>query len=259
MSNGDGFGFSDVLDAINSSLSDLSTVIFNAILDAVAFLFDAVAFTWQVLIGNLNFQEGAWARVKGFFGAVFIAGFGKFLGALWNEIKKIKDLLRRIFDPILCTLEAIIRYEQTLFDLYIRPLLILIQRLRSALVLLRLLHVKWAGRLDARLGALETKLAGSLFAVLRELNTIRQTISLFVDPFGLFNPVVLFSSVLRSIQDFWNALHVAQERPLAASELDQQAADRRVFRKSRGDNKDDFAYFDQLAENVGKELSDITG
>lgn len=220
MPNGDGFGFGDIVDAIGTSLSDLAGAIFQAITDAVIYLFQAITFTWDVLLGNLEFQQTAWGKVKDFFGAVWKQGILAFLGKLWTELKKLKDLLRKIFDPVLCAIKAIIDYHDFLFNKYLRPVLVLIQRLRSFLTLLRLLHVKWAARLDARLVEIEGRIASLFLDVRRELNTIRGTLSLFLDPFGLFDQGRLLLSNLRSIGDLWRGLHSSQERPLAASEQD---------------------------------------
>ncbi len=259
MPNGDGFGFGDIVDAIGTSLSDLAGAIFNAVVDAVNFLFQAISFTWDVLLGNLQFQETAWGRVKNFFGAIWKQGILAFLGKLWTELKKIKELLRRIFDPILCAIKAIIDYHDFLYNKYLRPVLILIQRMRSFLTLLRLLHVKWAARLDARLVEAEARIASLFLDVRRELNTIRGTISLFIDPFGLFDQATLALSAIRSAGDLVNVWWGSQTRPLTASELDSQAQDRGVFRRGATLTPENKEYFDSLARGVGVELKDITG
>ncbi len=226
MPNDFGFGFGDIVDAVGTSLSDLASAIFNAVVDAVNFLFQAISFTWQVLLGNLEFQAEAWPRVQGVFNPLIIFGFGGFLGKLMDWLHGFWDALKRIFDPIICAIKAIIDYHDFLYNKYLRPVLILIQRMRSFLTLLRLLHVKWAARLDARLAEVEGRIAAVFLDVRRELNTIRGTISLFIDPFGLFDQATLALSAIRSAGDLWAVVKSVGARPLTASEQDQQKANR---------------------------------
>jgi len=250
--------FGDVADFVSEAV--------QASVQAVLGIIDSFASSFVRALGFLSgsidtvavSQTRQKTSLDGLFSHLWRVGFSGILGKIWAFITRLKDFLKRIFGPILCVIQAIIDYEEALYNQFIRPLLILLQRVRSALVLLRLLHVRWAGRLDARLARLESKLAGSLFAVLRELNSIRQTISLFIDPFGLFDQAKLLVSNLRSLPELWNALHVAQERPLAASELDARDRDKAIFRKGPYVASSDKPYFDALADRVAQELERIT-
>ncbi len=228
MPNGAGFGFGDVLDALGSALQDLTLAILDSLVAIINFLFELAAFTWEILLAVANFLWGFFSRVLHFFRAIWKLGFHGVVGKLWSAFRTLRDFLHRILDPVISRIHDIIDYETRLFNTYLRPALNLIQRLRTSLVLFRLLHVKWAARLDARLAQIEGRIGTLGLGTLRELNTIRNYLSLILDPFGLFNPFIYVQSALRSITDLWNALHNAQERPLFASEQDA-IAKRRAF------------------------------
>ncbi len=254
-----GFGPADFGDEANAAATDTALAIAGGLLTTLG----AFAGEIQALRGALDqlgsFLRDLFGRVLKVLRHLHLGGFRSFLRHLWDWSRKLADLIRRVLGPIICTIQAIIDYENTLFDTYLRPILILLQRVRSALVLFRLFHLKFASRLDARLAELEAKLVSSFLLVLREINTLRQTLSLFIDPFGIFNPQVIAGAVLRSIGDIWNALHVIQERPLAASERDAQGTDKHLFTRANVSVKTDLPFFRELEDHVAKELAAITG
>ncbi len=250
--------FGDTIDAIGAAISNTASAIFVALKTLADWVIDAFKFVLKVLSVIIRFIVHQFRSIGAFFKHLWQGGFKDFIHKLWKWAKDLKRLAHDVFDPIICAIKVLIDYEDALFNFYLRPLLNLIQHIRSFLALLRLLHVKWAARLDARLFAIETRLANSMLNIRRELNTVRNYISLILNPFGLFNPVVLVNSIYSSIGDIWNALHVAQERALGASELDMEAHDKAIFRKGAYSPANDKSYFDGLADGVGKELSDIT-
>lgn len=254
-----GFGFGDIIDQFASTANDVLNSLLGILTDFANYLFSVLLFFGNLFKTLFDFLGRLVKSIRDFFKHLWQQGWRGVVAEIWGFAKKLFGILKRIFGPIICALQAVIVYEENLFNLYLRPVLLLIQHARSFLVLLRFLHLKFAARLDARLSALEAKIQGSFFAVLREINTVRQTFALFIDPFGLFNPVVLFNSIYRSIGDLWNALHVAQERPLSASELESQGQDRAIFKQGAYVASRDKPYFDALAARVDIELQSITG
>ncbi len=219
MPNG-GFGFSDIIDAIGSGLSDLGLVILNALIDVVNFLLAVASFIYQVLLVLLNFLGKAFPAIGSFFKWLVTTGFKDFLSKAWREFLALKDLIRRILDPVLQLLRRYRDYLDHAFNLYLRPILKTIQSLRSALTLLRLLHFKFAARLDSRLADIEGRLAGVFLDIRRQFNVIGNYLNLILDPLGLFNPFTFGASIVRSAKDLWSVVVGFGARPLTASESD---------------------------------------
>jgi hypothetical protein len=263
MASFDPFG---ILDTFSASIGDATATILGGVGAAVQQI--------QAIAGELrNGFRSLTDFVKGFFGKVLAAlrhlhlgGFKSFLSHLWGWARKVVDLLRKVLDPIICAIKAIIDYENTIFNLYLRPILELLQRVRSTLVLLRLLHVKWAARLDDRLVHIEQAIANLGLATLRELNQLRTYINLLLDPTGLFNPATFLLSAITNIEQLWAALKNVGSRALGASELESAERDRTLFLSSElltstadvSAGRDD-RYRKQLEDAVVRELARITG
>lgn len=259
MPNGLGFSLGDIIDTVSSGLTSLFDFVIQALVDAVNFLFIVADFILELIKSIVSFLERAFTALRNFFRSLWHLGFRGFLSKLWGAFTSIKTFLHGILDPIIRAIRLVIAYQQYLFNLYIRPIFNLIQHMRSLLVFLRLLHVKWAARLDARLAEIEGKISSLALVGLRELNTVRQYLSLILDPFGLFNPAVFVASAIRSITDLVNAFWSSQQRPLTASELDAEARARAIWKGDTTLTSDNKQYFDSLAASVAAQMSDVTG
>ncbi len=259
MPNGDqGFGFGDIEGAIGSAIQSLAGIILQTLSAAVGFLLDITAFIWQVLLAVVHFLSKAFPALRQFLSAFWTKCLKRIIGCLWDVYKRTKEFLTRIFGPILCAIKAIIDYEERLFNIYLRPILNIISRFRQLLVVFRILHFKFAARLDRRLAELQSRIGSLGLATLRELNQIRSYLQLLMDPFGLFNPATLLASVVRTVGDLWAVLKSVGQRPLFASELEDQKRNRTVFKRDGLGKDETRAYFDKLAARVGVELRDIT-
>lgn len=176
----------------------------------VSALISWVTSGFGVLFGDISSTDS----FLGSFGAAVWGVFGSlwgWLSQLWqwfnthilqqlkSLIKSIHDWLQKILGPYLKKLQAIIKWEEQNWNTYIKPIFNLLQRLRSALVIFRLLGFKWAQALDARITQIESTLASAFFGVLQNLNMLANWINFIIDPFGLFQPNIWLSSIAQSV------------------------------------------------------------
>lgn len=129
-------------------------------------------------------------------------------GKLWDVLLKVKTDIQRVLE-----------YERRNFNLYVRPLLNFIQRLRGALLIFRLLHMKWAQVLDSRLSSMESQLVRLWLNVLATSNTILGYFDYFMNPFGLFRSGVFLWTAIKSIGQLIGAMHAAQSVAVGAADL----------------------------------------
>jgi len=128
-------------------------------------------------------------------------GFKGFLRDLLDKLLSWFGAVRRVVVEVLCTLKAILDYEKALYETYLRPVLNLLQRLRGALLIFRLLHLKFATILDAKISALEARIIRNDLALYRAVNEVGGILNLFIDPLGVFHRVPFLTTVLVSARD----------------------------------------------------------
>jgi hypothetical protein len=160
----------------------------------------------------------------------WIKGLWEFL---WNHILKriltagfnLLARIRKVLEPIIRTLRRIRDAQMRLFDFYVRPILNFIQRLRAALLIFRIFHLKWANALDNRLAGMESRLTALWLNVLRDFNRVLSYFDLIMDPTGYFRAGVYISTAIRSISALWATLHALPSVPLSAAASAGQAHD----------------------------------
>lgn len=164
----------------------------------------------QILYGDIAAVNAAFGGVTQTLGSIF-GSLWSWLTSLWkwlhdtiivklrDLIQRIHDRLKEIFGPLLDQVRAIIAEYRRLWLQYVKPIYDFLQRIRSALVIFRLLGFKWAQRLDARIVALETAISSAFLATLKNLNTLADWLNYLIDPFGLFQPSIWLGSIARSI------------------------------------------------------------
>lgn len=143
-------------------------------------------------------------------------------GRIWNVLMTIKKWIMRIRD-----------YEKRNFDLYVRPILNFLQRLRASLLIFRIFHFKWAAALDQRLAGIENELTRFFFTVLGQFNQILSYFDLIMNPTGLFRSGVYLMTAIKSIGQLIGMIHQAESVPVGAKDLadmqrDSHLLDRQV-------------------------------
>ncbi len=159
----------------------------------------------------------------------------KWIPGLIQEVRSLYTKLRNLAKPIIDAIHRIRQIQQLYFDTYIRPILNFIQHLRQALLILRLLHVKWATALDQRLADIENKLTARFMEVLRALNLVSNYLNYILDPFGLFDSGLYLQTALRSIGALFAALHQAQMGFFGAADQADASHWSNFFHRSQAD------------------------
>src|SRR5437870_7097567 len=136
-------------------------------------------------LGSLfNGIFGIFGRLRDFLRHLKDTLLGHLIGALWHDILKFRAWLHKVLDPVLETIRRIRKMQQFYFDHVLKPYLDLIQRLRRILVVFRVLHFKWATKLDADLQRMETRVAALFIDARRQLNVLADWINFILDPTG---------------------------------------------------------------------------
>jgi hypothetical protein len=183
-------GFLDFLGSLLSGGGAASAEVaslFAWLVNAMAALF---SFLWGVLVAVANFLYG------------LIRALGKFLSHIWSEFfKKIwqRTLGGLIHDRVWQELRwgsllDILRSLQRIFDAIFRrlivPLLNLIQHIRRVLLILRLLHVRFAQRLDRQLARIQSGVARVFIEARSILNGIIDVVNGVSNPTSLVRIIV---------------------------------------------------------------------
>lgn len=187
--------------------------IIGPILNLLGSLFGGASQVQDLARGVSQVEKAAWANTFNL--ATWSFGlFGGILGTLGGLLKHLGELLRHvlvdlIFGHLRRILEAIknwitnlrnwirahvavLRQIQRNLDrarsLYMRKIIDIVQRIRKILVPFRLLHLRFARDLDARLAGFEGDLGKKWANLIRHQNAVLGVLDTIVDPRGLVRP-----------------------------------------------------------------------
>lgn len=221
-----GFDFGDLTDVLLGYLSDI-----------VSFLLAAIQYIWSVLVFVANYIWAAlnWIwnlayslfqnikdALKWVWENVIKAGLTKLI----SLIQRIRQWLHDTLGPVIDFIKKVRRWYDDFFNRYVRPLLVILQRIRQFLAIFRLLGFKWAIRLDGDIAAIENKVA-QIYTTLRGyLNQAITWLDLIVDPTGILRRNPLFGALFSNAAELRNIVLTAPYRPLTGGETDSQTRDR---------------------------------
>lgn len=121
------------------------------------------------------------------------AAIYEFLKVLWyNWIKRLVEELKGLYDKIKRTLEKILkpvmdairRQRQQILDIYnrfIRPLIVIIEKIRRIIHILQLFHIHIFDALDRKLARLEIAVMTPILRALYQINTIGNWVSFMLN------------------------------------------------------------------------------
>lgn len=192
-----------MFDLLGGIFDFLGGGISSALASFVDFLYQLIVSVFQVLYQLLGF-------VVQFFGTVFkaIANFfdklwnGFFKGIftkVWNALKAAHSWLEAKLGPVVKYLQHLRDVLQRYFNLYIRPILLFIQRVRQFLQILTALHIGFAQKLDAYLAQVQAKIVQSFAVVIGTINTLTNVANALMDPTYLLRKPALLLSIRRQI------------------------------------------------------------
>jgi len=146
------------------------------------------------------------------------------LPAIQAAINKIRTFLQNLLAPIVKWIQWEKAWLDNIYNQLIKPLMVFIQRLRSILIVFRLLGFKWASTLDTYLANLESRINNAFLKVRQDVNTLANWIDYIVDPTGLFRVYPFILSAINSASQLWAVVTNAPAIIVSAAEQQAQAA-----------------------------------
>jgi hypothetical protein len=128
------------------------------------------------------------------------------IGGILKALRSAHEWLETHLQPIIDAIRTEQKALQKLFNTYIRPILIFLQRVRQFVHILALLHIGIAQRLDSYLTNLQNKILTSFYTVTAALNTLTNILLALQDPEYLIKHPVLLISIRRQIPALLQAL-----------------------------------------------------
>jgi hypothetical protein len=231
MPNGDGggFDFGGIFDPLLSVLAAIIQAIIDFLNALVAALVEILNFLYQGILGVYGFSlDGLKSIFKGWknlMDQIFKVWVTASLKHLWDLYQKLTKWVRK--------LKAWLdkwRRLQRLYEIQaMKRFINLIQRIRKVLVLFRLLHLKFATKLDNWLAHIEGKLITRESQIVAKTNEIIGWINFIADPTKLFRLSPLAQSLYRYIRGLRGVLGIPESRPLTAEEDRRQSQDRALL------------------------------
>lgn len=194
-----GFDFDFFSGGLTGFFSGLLTQIVNLFL-----------FLWNTLLTIFRFILSALELVFNFFYKLLVDVYHG-LRWLWEIVVKgfltkvlhlytrVRDFLQRVFGPILRILRRLQQIYRDYFRRIILPIINLIQHVRQVLLIFRVLHFKFAQKLDNYLAGLEARIVHNFLFIMQTLNSVISTISLVIDPTLIIRRSVFGATALASI------------------------------------------------------------
>lgn len=136
----------------------------------------------------------------------------------WKFFDKVQRWLKDTLAPVFKFLRAVRDEILCFYKTWIRPILDVIDATRGILRVLEALHIEWAAKLDAQLGAIEDWVNRQFDRVLSKVNEAIGIVNRVVTADGLFQRVALIRSLERDIVYAGRALANARLKPLTAAE-----------------------------------------
>lgn len=194
-------------------------------------------YIWKAIDGGMRYPFTSMAGIEGFLSKT-LDSIKSVFKTLWDNIvkavlvkliaayAKLRELIHRIFDPVIRIIKRIREIYDSYFNKFVKPMLKVIRQMRQILTIFRLLGFKWAKRLDADLALIEQKIAEAYTTLRKYLNLAVTWIDLIVDPLGILRRNPLFASIIRSAPELQNVLNGVTQRPLTPQEEDSAKEDR---------------------------------
>jgi hypothetical protein len=184
-----------ITDAIGGDIA----IIWQAIIALAQAIASVFAYLWKLIQDIFNFLVSVLRKVGQFLHTLWDGFFKRIFTGLYSALVKLHQWLEARLRPLLTFLTKVRAYWDRLFKLYVKPLLNMIQHVRQFLGVLRLLGVKWAAALDAKLGKFESDIAGLFLQVRAILTGTIDILNALADPLNLFRRPTAVLSMRRII------------------------------------------------------------
>ena len=166
------------------------------------------------------------AKIKDVFKSIWDDVILVMLKKLLEAYQKLRELLQRIFGPVVRFLQRLRALYDSYFNKFVKPMLNIIRQVRRVLQVFRLLGFKWAARLDARLADVENKIIKAYELIRQNLNQVTSWLQLVIDPTFILRRNPLFAAIIRSAPELRNLMLTSVTRQLTPDEQAKQDAAR---------------------------------
>lgn len=196
------------------------------------------------LSGVGDFLQTAVDGVKSIFKNIWNDIILAVLKHILDAISKLRQLLQKVFGPVISLLKTIRKLYDQYFNQFVKPVLNILQKIRAFLKIFELLGFKWAKRLDADIATIENKILAVYTTLRKYLNETISIVQLIVDPTGILRRNPLFAAIIRSGNELKNLMLTVEQRPLSGDESDRQSRD--LSQASKATQKQNFQnYYSQ--------------
>lgn len=137
--------------------------------------------------------------VVSFFSHLWSNFFSNIFPRIFHAIRDLANWLETHIRPLIEWLQRAQRYIMRLYTRYVRPIMVMIQRIRQVLTILRALHIQWAQDLDNILAHVQSDINGIFLKITGTINSVIDVLNIVTDPLRLLRHPTLILSMRRSI------------------------------------------------------------
>jgi hypothetical protein len=159
--------------------------------------------------------RGAWTFMRALYDDVLKPAWQKF----WKFVDWARHTLERLFGPIVKWLQRVRAELLKFYEKWVRPILDTIDLSRKVLHILSKLHIEWATKLDAKLGAVSDWISQRFLEVLGKVNDVINVVNRVVTADGLFQRLALVKSIERDAHYVFNELQNLRRKPITGGEM----------------------------------------
>ncbi|SRR5712691_209887 len=206
---GGGFDFGGIFDPLVGILAALIDAIIAFLQELVVALVQVLNFLFEGEIGIFGFSRSGLDSIFKGLKNILDQVFKVSVVAALKHLLSLYQRLQKWIAKLKVWLDRLRKIQQTYQLTALRRFINLIQRIRKVLVLFRILHLKFASKLDNWLAGIEGKLISRTAQLQAKMNEIIGWINVVADPFQAYRKGLLFGSYGRMINGFFGALTAA--------------------------------------------------
>lgn len=156
---------------------------------------------------------------KTFNGLQFLIGglLGTLLKDLWGKVKKVVTELGDLIGRAIELLKRVRDYLDRIYRDFVRPILNLLQHVRQLLLLLRLMHLKFADKLDKLVARAQVLITKPFLLIRGKINGILDVLEMILHPTGALKGGPLLWGIWQEIGSLARLLSMARLRGLTTA------------------------------------------
>ena len=221
---GPGTFFGDVLAFIEGEIVAALSFLFDLIVVVANFLLSLIQFVFHFFLTLATDIKNGF---KWLWDNVVKVGLTK----LVSVFVRLQAWLSKYVGRVVRFLVRLRKWYDQYFNQFVKPVLNTIRHIRQVLSVFRLLGLKWAARLDARLALIENRIVQAYELLRVNLNKVISFAQLIADPFAILRRNPVLGAVIRDAPEIKNAIDRATNHATTQKELDSSNHDNGWFQK----------------------------